>query len=155
MLDVNDEEFLQYLESENEYAQRWFESNHKLTTRIVEEIRSRVQETDQSPAVRSGTWWYVSRTVEGLSYPIHYRATSRERAETSNADLVLDQNIEADGHDFFDLGAFEPDPTHQYIAWSTDTAGNEHYTLRIRDTATGLTRRHHSRHHVGRHRMVS
>ncbi|MGB0822411.1 MAG: oligopeptidase B, partial [Ilumatobacteraceae bacterium] len=80
----------------------------------------------------------MSRTVEGLSYPIHCRATSRELAETTDADLILDQNIEASGHDFFDLGAFEPDPTHRYIAWSSDTAGNEHYTLRIRDASTGL-----------------
>ncbi|MGB0148579.1 MAG: hypothetical protein ACPF97_06830, partial [Ilumatobacteraceae bacterium] len=68
----------------------------------------------------------------------HCRATSRELAETTDADVILDQNIEADGHDFFDLGAFEPDPTHRYIAWSSDTAGNEHYTLRIRDASTGL-----------------
>ena len=138
MLNVDDKEFLDYLKAENEHAKNWFDSNADLTTTIVEEIRSRVQETDQSPAVRSGTWWYVSRTVEGLSYPIHCRATSRELAETTDADLILDQNIEADRHDFFDLGAFEPDPTHRYIAWSSDTEGNEHYTLRIRDASTGL-----------------
>ena len=138
MLNVDDKEFLDYLKAENEHAKHWFDSNADLTTSIVEEIKARVQETDQSPAVRSGTWWYVSRTVEGLSYPIHCRATSRELAETTDADLILDQNIEADGHDFFDLGAFEPNPTHRYIAWSSDTAGNEHYTLRIRDASTGL-----------------
>ena len=111
MLNVDDKEFLDYLKAENEHAKNWFDSNADLTATIVEEIRSRVQETDQSPAVHSGTWWYVSRTVEGLSYPIHCRATSRELAETTDADLILDQNIEADGHDFFDLGAFV-DPTH-------------------------------------------
>lgn len=138
MLDVTDKEFLNYLEAENDYAQSWFDANAILTATIVEEIRSRVQETDQSPAVRAGSWWYSSRTVEGLSYPIHCRAASRDEAETDAAQVVLDQNIEAEGHDFFDLGAFEPDHQHNYIAWSADTAGNEHYTLRIRDTTTGL-----------------
>ena len=140
MLDVNDEEFLHYLEAENNYAQRWFDTNTDLTTTIVEEIRSRVQETDQSPAVRAGNWWYSSRTVEGLSYPIHCRSDSRDKAETDDADVVLDQNLEAEGHDFFDLGAFEPNHEHSLIAWSADTAGNEHYTLQIRDATTGLDR---------------
>ncbi|MGB0148268.1 MAG: hypothetical protein ACPF97_05220, partial [Ilumatobacteraceae bacterium] len=58
MLNVDDKEFLDYLKAENEHAKNWFDSNADLTTTIVEEIRSRVQETDQSPAVRSGTWWY-------------------------------------------------------------------------------------------------
>ena len=138
MLDVTDKEFLSYLEAENGYAQGWFDANADLTATIVEEIRSRVQETDQSPAVRAGNWWYSSRTVEGLSYPIHCRATSRDEAETDEADVVLDQNLEAEGHEFFDLGAFEPNHQHSLIAWSADTAGNEHYTLRIRDTTTGL-----------------
>ena len=137
MLDVNDEEFLNYLNAENEHANSWFDANADLTTTIVEEIRSRVEETDQSPAVRAGDWWYSSRTVEGLSYPIHCRSESRDKAETDEADVILDQNLEAEGHDFFDLGAFEPNHQHSLIAWSADTAGNEHYTLRIRDTANG------------------
>ncbi len=137
MLDVNDKEFLNYLEAENDYAQRWFDTTADLTATIVEEIRSRVRETDQSPAVRAGNWWYSSRTIEGLSYPIHCRSESRDKAETDEADVILDQNLEAEGHDFFDLGAFEPNHQHSLIAWSADTAGNEHYTLRIRDTANG------------------
>ncbi len=138
MLDVTDEEFLSYLRAENDYAHGWFNANADLTAKIVEEIRSRVQETDQSPAVRAGNWWYSSRTVEGLSYPIHCRAASRDEAETDDAHVILDQNLEATDHEFFDLGAFEPNHQHDLIAWSADTAGNEHYTLRIRDTATGL-----------------
>ena len=137
MLNVDDERFLQYLHDENAYAQQWFDEHRELTTTIVEEIRSRVQETDQSPAVSAGNWWYSTRTVEGLSYPIHCRASSPTEAEGPTAEIILDQNTEAEGHEFFDLGAFEPDHQHQLVAWSADTAGNEHYTLRIRDIGTG------------------
>ena len=48
---------------------------------------------------------------------------------------MLDQNAEAAGHEFFDLGAFEISPDHRLVAWSADTSGDEHYTLRIRDIA--------------------
>ena len=50
---------------------------------------------------------------------------------------MLDQNVEAAGHDFFELGGLEPNPAHTLAAWSADTKGNEHYTLRIRDIETG------------------
>ena len=41
---------------------------------IVEEIRSRVKETDLSVPVASGPWWYYARTVEGLQYAAQVRA---------------------------------------------------------------------------------
>ena len=75
-------------------------------------------------------WWYVSRTTEGLSYPIHCRGRS---AESASDQLLLDQNVEASRHEFFDLGAFELSPDHRLLAWSADVNGDEHYTLRVRD----------------------
>jgi oligopeptidase B len=50
---------------------------------------------------------------------------------------VLDQNVEAEGHEFFDLGVLEIDHDHTLAAWSSDVRGDEHYTMRIRDLATG------------------
>ena len=42
------------------------------------------------------------------------------------------------GHEFFDIGAFEINPDHTLLAWSADTDGDEHYTLRVRDLRTGI-----------------
>ena len=33
----------------------------------------RIQETDESVPVPHGPWWYVTRTVEGQSYPVFCR----------------------------------------------------------------------------------
>ena len=101
---------------------------------IFDEIKSRVQETDLSAPVLHHGWWYVTSTEEGQSYPIHRRGRSAESAADS---LVLDQNVEAAGHEFFELGGLEPNPAHTLAAWSADIAGNEHYTLRIRDIEAG------------------
>ncbi len=129
MRNVDDPEFLQYLRDENEYGDQYFAPHVELLETVFGEIKSRVQETDMSTPVRNGPWWYVSRTEEGLSYPVHQRGSSRDEADHF---LLLDENVEAEGHEYFDLGAFDASHDHSMFAWSIDTSGEERYTLRIR-----------------------
>jgi len=76
----------------------------------------------------------VTSTTEGQSYPVHHRGPSREDATETT---LLDENAEAADHEYFDLGAFDVSMDHRFAAWSMDTAGDERYTLRIRDLTTG------------------
>ena len=133
MRQVDDPELLTYLEAENAAADAFFEPHAETIESVFDEIRSRVQETDLSTPVQFGPWWYVTSTTEGESYPVHHRGPTAERATEH---VLLDENIEADGHDYFDLGAFDMSMDHRFVAWSMDTAGDEHYTLRIRDLTT-------------------
>ncbi|MGB0113061.1 MAG: S9 family peptidase [Ilumatobacteraceae bacterium] len=135
MRDVDDPELLAYLEAENRAADQFFEPHHDTIEAIFGEIRSRVQETDMSTPVRFGQWWYVTSTTEGQNYPIHHRGPSIAEASTH---VLLDENVEADGHDYFELGAFDTSTDHRFLAWSMDTAGDEHYTLHIRDLTSGV-----------------
>jgi oligopeptidase B len=132
--DREDPDTIAYLEAENAHADAWFADQGELVEELFSEIRSRVQETDVAAPVPRDGWFYSARTVEGQSYPIHCRGRS---AETAAEEVVLDENVEADGHDFFDLGAYEVSPDHRLVAWSADTAGDEHYTLRIREIDAG------------------
>jgi oligopeptidase B len=129
-----DPDTIAYLEAENTYARAWFADHDELVETIFREIRSRVQETDLSVPVRHGAWWYVTRTVEGLSYPVYCRG---ETMETASGTVMLDCNAEAEGHEFFDVHAVEVSPDHRLLAWSSDLDGGERYTLRVRDLATG------------------
>ena len=131
--DRDDPDTLAYLEAENAYCADWFEQNGDLVEATYDEIKSRVQETDLSAPVRKDDWWYVGRTEEGRSYPIHCRGRS---AETAKDTVTLDENVEADGHDYFALGAFDVNPQHTVLAWSSDIDGSERFTLRFRDLAT-------------------
>jgi oligopeptidase B len=135
MRDVDDPALIDYLRAENDAAEQFFAPHTDTIETIFGEIRSRVKETDMSTPVEFGPWWYVTSTVEGKSYPIHHRGPTASRA----TDIVLlDENVEAQGHEFFDLGAFDVSMDHSLVAWSMDTAGDEHYTLRVRDLATGV-----------------
>ena len=127
--DRDDPATLAYLTAENAHSDAWFARHDELVEEIFGEIRSRVQETDVAPPVVKDGWWYSTRTVEGQSYPIHGRGRT---AATATEQVIIDENVEAAGHEFFDLGAFEVSPDHRLVAWSADVAGDEHYTLRIR-----------------------
>jgi oligopeptidase B len=129
-----DPDTIAYLEAENAYAKAWFADHEDLVETIFGEIRSRVQETDLSVPVHHGAWWYVTRTVEGLSYPVYCRGESIDGATDT---VMLDCNLEAEGHDFFDVHAVEVSPDHRLLAWSSDLDGGERYTLRVRDLRNG------------------
>ncbi|MGB3737222.1 MAG: S9 family peptidase [Ilumatobacter sp.] len=129
MRDVEDPRLLDYLTAENAYADAWFDGHTAAIDAIFGEIKSRVQETDLSTPVLNGGWWYAGSTVEGQSYALHHRGRTEQDA---TATLLLDENVEADGHDYFDLGAFDSNHDHTMFAWSTDTTGDERYTMRIR-----------------------
>ncbi|MSO15692.1 MAG: S9 family peptidase [Ilumatobacteraceae bacterium] len=133
LLEKEDAETLQYLNDENEFCRQWFSSHASLTEQIFSTIKSRIQEDDASHPVAHGGWWYTSRTEAGKAYSIHSRGRS---ASTATDNVLIDENIEADGHDYFSLGAFEVSNNTRLLAWSSDTDGGEYFTLHIRDTET-------------------
>lgn len=133
--DRDDADTIAYLQAENHHADEWFAPHDQLIETIFGEIKSRIQETDQSvPTLKDG-WWYVTRTEEGADYAIHCRGRSRE---TATETLLLDENEEAAGHEYFSIGAFDVSPNGNLLAWSSDTDGSEHFTMRIRDLVSGL-----------------
>ena len=123
-----------YLKAENEHSDEWFAARAATVESIFQEIKSRVKEDDSSHPVLHRGWWYSSRTETGRSYAIHSRGRS---VSTPDEELMLDENVEADGHDYFALGAFDVSNDGNLLAWSSDTDGGEMYTLRVRDLGTG------------------
>jgi oligopeptidase B len=131
-------EVIAHLEAENAWTEQALAHLAPLREQLFSEIKGRVQETDLSLPYAKGPWVYLTRTIEGLQYAIHLRRP-RDRAEDESADQVLiDENVLAEGHEYFSLGSSEVSPDHRWLAWSTDTEGSEQYVLRFRDLNTGL-----------------
>jgi oligopeptidase B len=120
-----------HLEAENAYTEALLAPTKALQDAIFAEIKGRIEETDTSAPVPDGPWEYYARTVEGLQYPIHSRRPRGGRAET----VLLDENVESDGHDYFSLGGFTVSPDHAVLAYAVDVDGGERHTLRFRDPA--------------------
>ena len=51
--------------------------------------------------------------------------------------LLIDENEQAAGHDFYDVGELEVSPDNRILAYAEDTVGRRQYTLRFKDLATG------------------
>jgi oligopeptidase B len=130
----DDPETIAYLEAENAYTDAMTAHTAELRERLYEEIRGRIQETDESAPVPHGGHWYFHRTIEGLQYPIHLR---RSGAPDGPEQVLLDENDLAEGHEYFRLGVLTVSPGHSKLAYSTDLSGAERYTLRIRDLESG------------------
>jgi oligopeptidase B len=137
LADRDDPRTIAYLQAENEFADDWLAPLAAQRQQIFDEIRSRTQETDLSVPTRKGPWWYATRTVEGLAYPIHVRGRSEAEASSDEAAVLLDENVEAKGHDYFAVGAFDLTVDHRWLAWSRDIDGSEVYELLVRDLETG------------------
>lgn len=135
-----------HLEAENAYAEAVTADLQPLRDAIFEEIRSRTQETDLSVPVASGPWWYYSRSFEGAQYSVECRTPRVEGVPrpmpapdvaVEGEQVLLDGNAEAEGHEFFALGALTVSPDHQLLAYAVDTEGDERFSLRVKDLRTG------------------
>ena len=116
--------------------------------KIFDEIKARTKETDLSVPTRQGDWWYYARTFEGKQYRVQCRCPVTdpddwdppvldENTEIPGEQILLDSNAEAQGHDFFALGAALVSLDGNLLAYSVDTVGDERYTLRFKDLRTG------------------
>ena len=149
LADAADPETLRYLEAENAYTAAVTAGQAGLRETIFGEIKGRTQETDLSVPVHKGGWWYYARTVEGKQYPVRCRRAvqpgentppgTSDGAPLPGEEILLDGNEVAGDSPFFSLGAFQVSPDGRLLAYSTDFAGDERFTLRVKDLVTGQT----------------
>jgi len=143
-----DAEVIAHLEAENAYTQQRTAHLDGLRQRIFDEIKGRTLETDLSVPTRRGDWWYYGRTIEGKQYGIQCRAplaspddwtppSLSADTEVPGEQILLDSNAEAEGSEFFSLGSFEVSNDARLMLYGVDVAGDERYTVRVRDLETG------------------
>ena len=139
MRDKESPELVAHLQAENAWTAQEMQETEELQATLYREMLSHIKETDESvPYPRRG-WFYYSRTVEGLQYPIHCRRRARDgRYDASEPEIVLlDVNALAESQAFMAVGAMSLSPDDNLLAYSTDNTGYRQYTLRIRDLRTG------------------
>src|SRR5699024_7612645 len=113
--DWQDPRTIGYLNDENAWTEQQTAHLAGLREQIYNEISDRTRHTDMSVPTRHGDWWYYVRTVKDSQYAVHCRCpvASFEDWTPPSAheplpgeQILLDSNHEAQGHDFFSLGAF-------------------------------------------------
>ncbi|MBA2640194.1 MAG: S9 family peptidase [Nocardioidaceae bacterium] len=146
--DKESAEVVAHLEAENAWTQERTQHLADLREQIFAEIKARTQETDMSVPSRKGDHWYYTRSIEGQQYGISCRRPVSgpddwtppavdDGSPPPGEQVLLDGNVEAEGHDFFSVGAFAVTADGALLAYSTDVRGDERYTLRVKDLRTG------------------
>ena len=149
----DDPDVTAYLEAENAYAQERVAHLADLRETIFEEIKARTRETDLSVPTRSRGYWYYARSFEGKEYGATCRVPIRgdddwtppqpdedcvpDQPALPGEQLLLDVNELAEGHEFFALGGSSVSPDTHLLAYSTDTTGDERFTVKVKDLRTG------------------
>ncbi|MDP1889820.1 MAG: hypothetical protein Q8K55_02910, partial [Gemmatimonadaceae bacterium] len=111
--DRDNPEVTSYLEAENAYTAAMTAHTKPLQEQLYQEMLARIQEDDTTVPVRRGEWLYYRRTEQGKAYPIYCR---RRNADDAVEEMYFDENAEAAGRAFYQLGALEVSPDHRLLA---------------------------------------
>ncbi|KAK8924147.1 hypothetical protein KSP39_PZI019850 [Platanthera zijinensis] len=143
-------EILSYLKAENDYTNQSMSSVKQFEDQLYAEIRARIKEDDISAPIRKGSYYYYEKTLEGKEYVLHCRRLITNDTSSSSVydvmptgpeapteHVILDENIKAQAHDYYSIGAFKPSPSNKLIAYAEDTKGDEIYTIYVIDAAKG------------------
>ncbi|RKS22202.1 oligopeptidase B [Arthrobacter sp. AG1021] len=152
MREKTSEQVLDHLKAENAYTDAVTADQEPLRQAIFDEIKARTVETDLSVPTRRRGWWYFTRSVEGKPYTIQCRVAAEQTGDP-RADwtppvidpetaleaeqVLLDGNQLAEGQSFFALGGMALNEESNLLAYCIDTAGDERFTLYVKDLATG------------------
>ena len=130
---VDDPDVLAYLKAENAYFEAAMTPHQPLLNTLFEEMKGRIKEDESSVPVRDGDWLYWWAFKSGAQY----RTWFRKKAAGGADEIVFDEAKEAEGKQYFRLGAMEVSPDGRLAATLVDDDGSERFDLRIRDLATG------------------
>jgi oligopeptidase B len=127
-------EVLAYLAAENAYRERCMRAVKPFEDALYEEIISRLKQDDSSVPYRLRGYWYHTRFESGKEHPIFAR---RQGSLEAPEEVLLDANVLAEGHDYYQIGAMEVSPDSAWLAYCEDTVGRRQYTLRFKNLRTG------------------
>ena len=131
--EVRDEGVLAYLKAENSYFEAAMAPHRGLVETLFEEMKGRIKEDESSVPVKDGDWLYWWAFTPGAQYRTWYRRPVAGGSEQA----ILDEPAEAEGKEYFKLGAFAVSPDGRFAALLIDDSGSERFKLRIRDLASG------------------
>lgn len=128
------EEVLDYLKAENKYTDAMTEHLKPLQDELYKEMIGRINEDDASVPVKDDEYYYYSRMEKGKNYAINCR---KKGSLDAKEEIILDENILAEGKEYFSVGALEMSPDHKLMAYAIDVNGSEEYDIYIKNLETG------------------
>ncbi|HUP58380.1 MAG TPA: prolyl oligopeptidase family serine peptidase, partial [Bdellovibrionota bacterium] len=126
-------ETLEYLRAENRYFERHFSPLRETRSRILAEMKSRLDEDESTAPARDGPYLYYSRYVPGADFQL----ICRKPAAGGPEEILLDPNERARGKAYYQNQGWATSDDHRYLAFAEDFVGRRFFTIRFKDTRTG------------------
>ena len=123
-------EVLKYLHDQMDHLEETMAHTKPLQEQLFSEMKERMQETDSTVPVKRGAYLYYQRTEAGKQYPVFCR---RNEKDGSQEEILLDQNVLAEGKTFCSVSAYSISPDGNKLAYSVDVDGDEVYTIYFKD----------------------
>ncbi len=124
----------EHLDAENAYTTAVLAPTEALQAALFAEMKGRIKEDDSSVPSPDGRFDYYTRYALGAEHPVHAR---RPRGQDGPEELLLDEDAEARGNAYYQVGAASHSPDHGLYAWAVDEQGSEYFTIRVRDLVSG------------------
>ena len=134
--DEKTQKVVDYIENENIYTQESLKHTNKFQDKLFDEIVGRIKKDDESVPYFSNGYFYYTKYEPGKEYAINCR---KKGTLDSDEEIILDQNILADGKDYFAVGGWSVSPNNVWLAYSTDYISRRIYTVHFKNLLTGET----------------
>lgn len=119
-------EVIDYLNQENLYQEEMMSDTQDLQNQLFEEMLGRIKQDDVSYPVKKNGYYYYTRYEKGKEYPIYCR---RKDNMDNPEQVFLNCNEMAEGHHYFDIGAYSVSPNNELLAYSVDTVSRRQYDI--------------------------
>lgn len=122
------EEVQEYISAENAYTDNYFIPLKKLRRDLYFEMVSRVEKNYTATPVKVDNYYYYSKQLDSLSYPLIYRKKGSLEAKE---ELLIDMNEFAQGREYYDLYTDAPSPDHSILPYFENLTGGSQTTLKF------------------------
>jgi oligopeptidase B len=130
---VDDKPVLDYLNAENAYFEAQMKPRAALVETIFQEMKARLKEDESSVPQKDGAYLYWRKFEKGAQY----KQWMRKPVAGGPDETIFDEAKQAEGKEYFRLGAITISDDDKMLAYATDTDGSERFTIRFRDIASG------------------
>ncbi len=131
--DAKNPKVIKHLKAENAYYKSYFsKADLKLQKKLLEEVKTKIEESESSPEIIFGKYAYFSKIEKGQDYRQYLRRDTVSHKE----DLLFDENVRAKGKGFFAVRARSMSPDLKKMVWCFDYDGSGKCEVEIQDMQT-------------------
>ncbi len=125
-----DYRMINYIAAENGYTRRMTRHQEWFREKLLEEIKGRIIPVDRSVPIKKDSYYYYTRYEKDKDYAIYCR---KKDSLTAAEEVLIDENILAEGNPFINIVGYRVSPGHQMLAYAVDYTGGRRLTLYFKD----------------------